>query len=69
MVVPRGEWLSHLLPLCDLGCCLDACVNSQERMFITASLEQNEVYGLYGLPWTFEEWLWRWIRDEDIIMG
>ena len=65
--VSYGEWLRSLLPICNLGCVQEACLASQERMFIVAPLEGNELYWLRQLPWTFEQWLWRWIRDEALI--
>jgi hypothetical protein len=67
MRVPGEEALQHLLPMCDLGCCQDACVDDQERMFIVAATESNDFYALEQLPWDFEEWLWRWVRDDDIM--
>lgn len=65
MAVPYGQWLQHLLRLSDLGCCEEACVDNQERMFIVAPLENNDEYGLFQLPWNLEEWLWRWVKDEQ----
>lgn len=66
MRVPAGEALRHLLQICDLGCCMEACVDDQERMFIVAPLENDAFYALEQMPWTFEEWLWRWVKGEDI---
>jgi hypothetical protein len=67
MRVPHDEWLEHLLPLCDLGCCEEAAVDSQERMFLLSPTESNLFYNLEQLPWTFEEWLWRWVRSENLL--
>lgn len=66
--VPYGQWLEHLLPICDLGSCMDACVDDQERIFIESPAENNDFYALEQVPWTFEEWLWRWVRDENLIV-
>ena len=66
MAAPYGEWLDRLLPICDIGCNGEICVDSQERMFLVGPLKSNEVYGLFQLSWTLEEWLWRWTKDEDI---
>jgi hypothetical protein len=67
MIIPHGNWLNHLLPICDLGCCEEACIDSQERVFIVAPIDSDEAYGLFQLPWSFEELLWRWVRNEDIM--
>lgn len=67
MVVPYGDWLDHLLPICDLGCCEEACIDNRERMFIVAPINNDKAYSLFQLPWDFEELLWRWVRDEDIM--
>ena len=67
MAVPHRQWLQHLLRLCDLGCCEEACVDDQERMFIVAPLETNDEYGLFQLPWNLEEWLWRWVRSDSLV--
>jgi hypothetical protein len=64
--LPYGIWPKGLLPICDMGCVQEACVDDQERMFIAAPIDSNEVYWLRQLPWTLEEWLWRWIRDEQL---
>lgn len=67
MRVPRGEWLERLLPLCDLGCCEEVGVDDQERMFLFSPTESNAFYLLEQLPWTFEEWLWRWVKGEKLL--
>jgi hypothetical protein len=61
-----GVWPRKLLPICDMGCVQEACVDDQERMFIAAPLEGNEIYWIRQLPWTLEEWLWRWIKNEQL---
>jgi hypothetical protein len=65
MAVPYGQWLQHLLRLCDLGDCQEACVDEQEHMFMVAPLETNDEYGLFQLPQNLEEWLWHWVKDEQ----
>lgn len=67
MRVPAGEGLEQLLPLGDLGCCQDIGVDGQERMFLMAPTENNDIYSLRQLPWTFETWLWRWVRGENLL--
>ena len=59
MRVPYDQWLEHLLPICDLGCCEEAAVDSQGRMFLLSPTESNAFYNLERLPWALEEWLWR----------
>lgn len=67
LLIPYGEWYRALLPICHLGCVQQACVDSQERMFVTAPVESNDVYWLSQLPWTLEEWLWRWVKGEELL--
>lgn len=67
MQVPYGQWLEHLLSICDYGCCIMFCVDSQERMFEESPTENNDCYNLEQLPWTLEEWLWRWVRGERLV--
>jgi len=67
LLIPYGEWWQELLPICDLGCVQEVCIDSQERLFVVAPIDSNEVYWLSQLPWTLEEWLWRWIRNEDLM--
>ena len=67
LLIPYGEWWRDLLPICDLGCLQEACVDTEERMFVVAPIDRNDVYWLSQLPWTLEEWLWRWVRDEDLV--
>lgn len=65
--IPYGIWPAQVLPICHLGCVQEACIDSRQRMFIAAPINSNEVYGFYQLPWTFEEWLWRWIKNEHLV--
>jgi hypothetical protein len=69
MRVPSGEGLEHLLPLCDLGCCEEIGVDDQGRLFLLAPTENNAFYSLEQLPWTLEQWLWRWVRGERLLEG
>lgn len=66
--LPYGVWPRYLLPICDMGCVQQACVDSEERMFHVGALESDNVYWLYQMPWTFEEWLWRWVRGEELMV-
>jgi SMI1 / KNR4 family (SUKH-1) len=63
LLLPYGVWPERLLPICDLGCVQEACVDSHEHMFIVAPIDSNEVYCLVQLSLTLEEWLWRWIKS------
>jgi hypothetical protein len=65
--LPYGVWPYRLLPICDLGCAEEVGVDAQEYMFVSAPLESEDNYWVCRLPWTLEEWLWRWIRNEDLI--
>ncbi len=69
VLLPYGTWPIDLLPICDLGCVTEACVNSEERMFSVAASDNNEKYWLMQSPWSIEEWLWRWLRDETYYIG
>ncbi|HZS76215.1 MAG TPA: hypothetical protein VFA41_06325 [Ktedonobacteraceae bacterium] len=66
MRIPWGTSLLHTLELCDLGCCVKACIDDHERMYLQAPSADDDYYILRQLPYTFEEWLWRWVRDEDL---
>lgn len=66
MFIPRNVSLQHLLEIADLGCCVKACIDDQEHVFLKAPTQDNDYYALEQLPYTFEEWLWRWIRDENL---
>ena len=65
MTSQYGTWLNQLLPLGDLGCVQEACVAPDEHMFLVAPTADNDFYALIRLPWTLEEWLWRWVRGEQ----
>lgn len=65
--LPSGVWPAQLLPICHLGCAQEACVDHQEQMFLVAPLERNGVYWLLQLSWTLEEWLWRWVKGEELL--
>lgn len=67
MQVPQGERLERLLPLDDLGCCQYINVDDRGRLFLIAPTENDAFYGLRELPWRLEEWLWRWVRGEDLL--
>jgi hypothetical protein len=67
LLIPYGEWWRELLPICDLGCVQEVGVDNQECVFVVAPIDSNEVYWLSQLPWTLEEWLWRWVRNEGLI--
>ena len=66
MCLPRKVSLQHLLEIADLGCCITVCIDDQEHTFFKAPTEENGYYILRQLPYTFEQWLWRWVRDEDL---
>src|SRR5205085_3391866 len=39
--IPYGEWPKQVLPICNLGCVQEACVDNQEHMFIAAPTDSN----------------------------
>ena len=65
LVLPHDGWPQYLLPICNLGCGQEACVDIQEQMFLVAPVREGDCF--WKLPWTFEEWLWRWVRDEELL--
>lgn len=67
LLLPYGTWPERLLSLCDLGCVQDACVDQYGQMFLVAPSQWNESYWLTQLPWTLETWLWRWVRNEEML--
>jgi len=67
LILPEGRWPRRVLCLGDMGCVQEACVHaSTERMYIRG-VTADDRHALEPLPWTLEEWLWRWVRDEDLL--
>lgn len=67
LLLPYGEWPGHLLPFCDMGDVIEACVDEQEQLFFVSASKDDERYALLRTRWTLEEWLWRWVRDENLL--
>ncbi len=65
--LPNAVWPCQLLLLLDLGCTQQICIDPQEALFLTAPSEHEDYYQLVQLPWTLTEWLWRWIRNEELL--
>jgi len=63
--LPLGTWPRYVLPLSDMGCARMACVNKEGQMFLDIAIEQDDMYGLVQLTWTFEEWIERWLNRES----
>lgn len=66
-LIPYSAWWRELLPICNLGCCQEICVDRQEHVFTVAPGEDETVYWLRQQPWTLEEWLWRWVKNEELL--
>lgn len=65
--IQRGLWPRQLLPICDMGDAQEACIdNHTGQLFFVVALHDHKKYGLQQKKWTFEEWLWRWTRAENI---
>ena len=62
--LPLGTWPRYVFPLSNMGCAQMACVNKESQMFLDIAIEQDDMYGLVQLGWTFEEWIERWLNDE-----
>jgi hypothetical protein len=63
--IERGLWSSQLLPVCDMGCVQEACLDNRSgHVFLVVAVNDDNKYGLMRKEWTFEEWLWRWVRGE-----
>lgn len=67
LVLPRGRWPRETLCLADMGCVQEACVDAfTERMYILG-VTADDHHVLEPLSWTLEEWLWRWVRNENLL--
>lgn len=67
LVLPKERWPREVLCLADMGCVQEACVHaSTERMYIRGVTEEDRLV-LEPLPWTLEEWLWRWVHGESLL--
>lgn len=66
-VLPEGRWPRQILSLADMGCVQTACVDAgSSRMYLLVVTAEDR-HALEPLPWTLEEWLWRWVRGEDLL--
>jgi hypothetical protein len=66
---PSGEWLHGLLPLCDLGCVIELCVDRQQRVYYVEPTRGDSTFALSQTSWNLEEWLWSWVRGERLLPG
>jgi hypothetical protein len=64
---PLGTWPRYMLLLGDMGCSQMACVNKDNQMFLECAIEEDDMYGLFQLGCTFEEWIERWLNDKPTI--
>lgn len=67
LCLPYGEWPAHLLPLCDMGDVIEACIDEQEHLLFAAASESDDCYLLRRSPWTLETWLWNWVKGARLI--
>ena len=67
MSISDEMWPKGLLPIDDLGCVQEAYVDRNERMYLVAPTDENTTYYLHQMPWSLEEWLWRWVKDETYV--
>lgn len=62
-----GQWPRRVVCFADMGCVQEACVDAaSSRMYLRVVTEEDR-YALLSLPWTLEEWLWRWVRGESLL--
>jgi hypothetical protein len=59
--LPSHVWPRQLLPLCDLGCVQEVCLDQQGHVFMLGSSKRNFVYVLSDQGISFEQWLRRWL--------
>jgi len=59
--LPSDVWPRQLLPICDLGCVQEVCLDHEGHMFILGSSSRDFVYTLSGQEISFEQWLLRWL--------
>lgn len=67
VMLPEGQWPRRVVCLADMGCVQEACVDAgSSRMYLCVVTEEDR-HALIPLPWTLEEWLWRWVRGESLL--
>lgn len=66
-LVPYEQWPRELLQICDVGCCTEICLGPDSRIYQVASSKRADCYLFMYTQWTFEEWLWRWVKGENIM--
>jgi hypothetical protein len=67
LVLPEGRWPRRVLCLGDMGCVQTACVDAGSSQMSLLVVTAEDRHALEPLPWTLEEWLWRWVRGESLL--
>jgi hypothetical protein len=67
LIVPQERWPRRVICLANMGCAQEVCVDSAtSRMYLLGVTAESQ-HALEPLPWTLEEWLWRWVRNEKLL--
>ena len=66
-VLPEGCWPRQVLCLADMGCVQAACVETESSQMYLLVVTAEDRLALVRLPWSLEEWLWRWVRGEETL--
>ncbi len=67
LILPQRRWPRGVLCLADMGCVQEACVDAgTSRMYLLGVTAEGR-HALEPLPWTLEEWLWRWVKNEKLL--
>jgi hypothetical protein len=67
LILPQGCWPRRMLCLVDMGCVQEACVDATTSRMYLLGVTADDRHILEPLPWTLEEWLWRWVKNEDLL--
>lgn len=59
--VPADVWPRQLIPICDLGCIQEICLDREGHVYLRASSERDFVYLLKSTGLTLEQWLLQWL--------
>jgi SMI1 / KNR4 family (SUKH-1) len=65
LLLPHEVWPEQLLPLEDLGCCMQACLDCKTgRVLCVAPSGNDEEYEIGPISPSLEQYLERWLREE-----
>lgn len=64
--LPASCWPAQVVPLCDLGCQQEICIDSEGNIFLWYPSEQDDLaFTLAHTQMTLEQWLRRWLNSDE----